>query len=74
MGDYQFKILYIAHPVVFDQANPFPITAEDSFNHGKQSLSDMTAFDRYLRDLLSSEPVRTAIGNLIKYSKGRAAS
>jgi hypothetical protein len=74
VGDYQFKILYVAHPVVVDPANPFPITVEDSFGHEKRKFPDMPSFDQYLRDLLLSTPVRTAIGNLIKYSKSRAAS
>jgi hypothetical protein len=71
--DYQFKILSVSHPVVADPANPASITVEDSFDHGKQTLAGMAAFDQYLRDLLSSEPVRTAIGNLIRYSSGCAA-
>jgi len=74
VGDYQFKILYVAHPVVVDPANPFPITVEDSFGHEKRKFLDMPSFDQYLRDLLLFAPVRTAIGNLIKYSKSRAAS
>ena len=75
VGDYQFKILYLAHPMlVVDPANPFPITVEDSFRQEKRTIEDMASFDRYLRDLLLSEPVQTAIGNLIKYSKSRAAS
>jgi hypothetical protein len=74
MGNYQFKILYIAHPMLADPSNPFPITAEDSFGLEKRTLADMQEFDRYLRDLLSSALVRTAIGNLIKYASSRAAS
>jgi hypothetical protein len=74
MGDYQFKILYIAHPLMADPANPFPIEVEDSFGHDKQKLSDMAAFDLHLKNVLSSRPVRTAIGNLVKYGNGRVAS
>jgi hypothetical protein len=74
VGDYQFKILYIAHPVIAEPSNPFPITVEDSFQQEKKQIPDMNAFDRYLRDVLKSPSVRMAIGNLIKYGKGRAAS
>src|SRR5690349_3288347 len=70
-GEYEFKILYIAHPIVADPVNPFPITVEDSFEKTKYSMPDMPTFDDYLRKLLSSKPVRTAISNLIKYSQRR---
>ena len=74
VGDYQFKILYISHPVIADPSNPFPITVEDSFQQEKRQILDMNEFDHYLRDVLISPSVRMAIGSLIKYGKSRAAS
>ena len=32
-------------------------------------MPDMKTFDEYLRKLLSSEPVKIAISNMVKYSK-----
>ena len=72
VGDYQFKILSIAHPVVSDPSDPFPITVGDSFDFKHGTVPDMQSFDSYLRRLLSSEPVRIAIANLIKYSDTHA--
>ena len=67
--DYQFKILYVAHPIIADPTNPFPITVEDSFDKTKRVMQEMKSFDEYLRGLLSSEPIKIAISNMIKYSK-----
>ncbi len=60
--DYQFKLLYIAHPVFADPKNPFPLTAEDSIHERQQSIRDMDEFRRWLKELLSSEVVQATVG------------
>jgi hypothetical protein len=63
MGGYQFKLLSLAHPVVADPANPFPITVESSLLGGsKVDIDSMPKFEEWLKNFLSSEPVRIAIG------------
>ena len=63
LGDYQYKLLYLAHPVVFsDPANPFPITVGDSFDPEVKTIDNMAEFDKWLKERLKSKPVRTAIG------------
>ena len=63
MGDYQFKLLSLAHPVVANPADPFPITVESSLRDGSKIVIDsMPKFEEWLKTFLSSEPVRIAIG------------
>jgi hypothetical protein len=63
MGDYQFKLLSLAHPVVANPADPFPITVETSLPDGsKKEISSMREFEEWLKEFLSSEPVHIAIG------------
>jgi hypothetical protein len=63
MGDYQFKLLSLAHPVIANPADPFPITVESSLYVGsKKQIETMAEFEEWLKDFLSSEPVHVAIG------------
>jgi len=74
LGDYMYKLLYIAHPVAADPANPFPIAVEDSLYLDRKSIQTMDEFRHWLKDILASEWVRTTIGRLLQYSSERVAS
>jgi hypothetical protein len=74
LGDYMYKLLYIALPIAADPVDPFPIDAEDSRNLDKKSIPNMDEFRRWLKRILASDWVRTTIGRLLQYSSERVAS
>lgn len=66
LGDYQYKLLYLAHPVVVpDPANPFPITVGDSFGAEVKTLENMSEFDQWLKERLRSRQARAAVGAMM---------
>jgi hypothetical protein len=70
LGDYEFKVLHIAIPLSQVATNPFPLTVEHSIASGlPMQVQNMDEFRRWLRVALSSEPVASVIGRLIKQSQ-----
>jgi hypothetical protein len=65
LGDYLYKILYIAHPVI-SRDDAYPITAQSSAGGPEVTLSDGEEFRDWLRRQLSSDFVRRAIANLLR--------
>jgi hypothetical protein len=66
LGDYLYKLLEIAHPVI-GRVGDYPITAQSSAGGAPRSISGEEEFREWLRAQLSSDYVRTAISNLLRY-------
>ena len=66
LGDYLYKLLYIAHPVI-GRVGDYPITVQSSAGGAPKSISSEEEFREWLRAQLSSDYVRTAISNLLRY-------
>jgi len=74
LQNYHQKILTIAHPIDADPIGPFPLEATHSLEGTKTRIENPAHFHAWLRDTLSSEEVHRMIGNLLRYSRNRAAS
>ncbi len=74
LGDYLYKLLYIAYPAARRPSNAYPISAQNTDGDKIASLSDDDEFREWLRAELSSEFVRGAIGNILKYIEDRKGS
>jgi hypothetical protein len=66
LGDYLYKLLDIAHPVI-GCGGDYPITAQSSAGGNPKPIATEDEFREWLRAQLSSDYVRTAIGNLLRY-------
>ena len=66
LGDYLYKLLDIAHPVV-GRVGDYPITVQSSAGGPPREISGEEEFREWLRAQLSSDYVRTAISNLLRY-------
>jgi hypothetical protein len=66
LGDYLYKLLEIAHPVI-GRVGDYPITVQSSAGGTPKSISSEEEFREWLRTQLSSDYVRTAISNLLRY-------
>ena len=68
LGEGQFKILSISFPWVRRPSNAFPLTAYDACAEKESELASMDEFRGWLKNVLSSEPVVTIVGELIRRS------
>lgn len=66
LGDYRFKVLYIAYPVSREPSNPWPISAQDSFGGPEVKIGNMDNFREWLKSILSSSKVKSVVGNLMR--------
>jgi hypothetical protein len=67
LGDYLYKLLYIAHPAIGRTGNIYPITVQNSAGGAPIQIEDDDEFREWLRSELSSDYVRRAIGSLLRY-------
>jgi hypothetical protein len=67
LGDHLYKLLYIAHPAIGRAGDIYSITAQNSAGGPKVKISNDDEFREWLRSELSSDYVRKAIGNLLRY-------
>lgn len=67
LGDYLYKLLYIAHPVIRATPGDYPVTARNSFGGLERSIGGPDEFREWLKAELSSDHVRSAISNLLRY-------
>jgi len=67
LGDYLYKLLYIAHPAIGVATDPFDLTAQNSFGGPPVKIGSAEGFRDWLRAELSSDQVRSAISNLLRY-------
>jgi hypothetical protein len=75
LGDYEHKLISIAHPVSAGDAQfPFPLTAVDTRLADKVLIENMARFREWLGKTLSSGEVRSIISNLMKYGAQATAS
>jgi hypothetical protein len=74
LQNYTQKILTIAHPVSADPTTPFPLEAVYSPDGAKETIENRAQLHDWLKAILSSEGVHRMIGNLLRYSRDRAAS
>ncbi len=74
LGDYLYKLLYIAYPAGRRPSNAYPISAQNTDGDPMVTLADDEQFRVWLRGELSSEFVRGAIGNILKYIEDRKDS
>jgi hypothetical protein len=66
LGDYLYKLLDIAHPAI-GRVGDYPITAQSAAGGEPKPISSQDEFREWLRAQLSSDYVRTALGNLLRY-------
>jgi hypothetical protein len=66
LGDYLYKLLDVAHPVI-GRVGDYPITVQSSAGGPPREISGEEEFREWLRAQLSSDYVRTAISNLLRY-------
>jgi len=67
LGDYLYKLLYIAFPTDCDSSKPFSMTAQNAFGGPPVLIDDAEGFRDWLRQQLSSDRVQVIIGNLLRY-------
>ncbi len=67
LGDYLYKLLFIAYPAIGQAGEDYPITAQSSAGGPPVKLESHDEFRKWLRTQLSSEYVRMAISNLLRY-------
>jgi hypothetical protein len=61
LGDYQHKLVSIAHPALTaDLVDPFPLTVVDTQSDEHDQVGDMASFERWLSRVLSSGPVHNS--------------
>lgn len=71
LGDYMYKILYIALPLTWNQATPFSLAAKDSFSENEVQITDEHHFKEWLRQVFSSEPVIAVVNNMRRRAERR---
>ena len=74
LGDYLYKLLYIAHPAISRPGDDYPITAQSADGGLERIIKSDDEFRGWLRAQLSSEYVRSALGNLMRYIRERQSS
>jgi len=73
LGDYLYKLLFIAHPAI-GWSGDYPISAQSSAGGSSVSISNDNEFREWLRAQLSSDYVRSALGNLRRYIRERQST
>ena len=74
LGHYSYKLLYIAYPAVRPTESVYPIQAQTSAGEHSAKLADDGEFRGWLRSQLSSDFVKRAISNLLRYIRDRQNS
>jgi hypothetical protein len=69
LGDYPYKLLFIAYPAIGSELGIYPITAQRASSVSPKLIYNDEEFRDWLRAELSSEYVRSALGNLMYYVK-----
>ena len=71
LGNYLYKLLDIAYPALRSTESVYPITAQTTSGASSVQLRNDDEFRAWLRDQLSSEFVKRAISNLLRYIRDR---
>ncbi len=66
LGDYLYKLLYIAYPAI-GQPHAYPVVAQSSAGGPERQIGSREEFREWLKDQLSSDPVRRAIASLRRH-------
>ena len=74
LGNYLYKLLYIAYPAIQATESVYPISAQTSAGEPSIRLQDDDEFRDWLRRELSSDFVKRAISNLLRYIRDKQAS
>lgn len=74
LGDYMFKVLYIAIPLGNLLTTPCRLEAEDSFGDEKVSIEGVDQFKDWLKSVLNSEAVAGVVSNMIRRSRQHASA
>jgi len=67
LGDYLYKLLFIAYPAIGQVGEDYPITAQSSAGGPSVKIESHDEFRKWLRTQLSPDYVRIAISNLLRY-------
>jgi hypothetical protein len=74
LGHYLYKILEVAYPAIGPSIERDEVTAQSMNGEPAVTIKGDDQFRKWLRAQLSSEFVRSALGNLRRYIRGREAS
>jgi hypothetical protein len=75
LGDYMFKLLFIAISLSDIQAKSFPpVDVQHSFGGEKKRITSPEEFKGWLRSVLQSESVQGVVGSMIRRSTRRVSS
>ncbi len=74
LGNYLYKLLYIAYPAIRATESVYPISAQTSAGESSVRLKNDDEFREWLRLQLSSDFVKRAISNLLRYIRDRRTS
>jgi hypothetical protein len=74
LGNYLYKLLEIGYPVIGQSVENREFTAQGCDGGASVTIKSDEEFREWLRDQLSSEYVRSALGNLRRYVRDRQAT
>jgi hypothetical protein len=68
LGDYLYKLLFVAYPVVGPLGDDYPVTAQVSWGGPPVEIRNDKEFREWLQEQLSSAHVQKAISNIRRYA------